>query len=281
MARKALALPDHLHSLLRQHEERNGLPPGTMSSVMQQEVGGKFNDYLSDPGKYHYAADASGRRVAGHTGKISTAFGPFGILESTGRDPGYGVAPLRDKSIEEQIRFSADYLKARSKQAGSLEGGLAGYGEGATYGRQVAGRIGGNPPSTQVARATAPVSTASPVQVAQAPQAPVIENPPIQIGAPVNSLVQPAAAQVAAAPSMAPGPNAWEAFRQAQGPQQPTPQQLAAIGQQRAQAMDAAAMANNVSVPDFMANIQQRQAQQAPMMQAMQGFGRPGQGRFG
>ena len=83
-----------------------------------------------------------GQRIAGHTGKVSTAFGPFGILESTAKDPGFGVVPLRDKSLAEQIRFSSEYLAARSKKGG-LGAGLAGYGEGAKYGQQVAARIGG------------------------------------------------------------------------------------------------------------------------------------------
>lgn len=114
-------------------EERAGLPPGTMKAVLQQEIGSD-KTYLNDPAKYHYPLNAEGRRVAPHTGKVSTAFGPFGILESTAKDPGYGVKPLQDKSLDEQIRFSADYLAARAKSAGSLEGGLAGYGEGPASG---------------------------------------------------------------------------------------------------------------------------------------------------
>ena len=125
---------------LAEAERRAGLPSGVLRAVMSQETGGN-RAYLDDPAKYHYGLDASGRRIAGHTGKVSTAFGPFGILESTGRSPGYGVSPLKDKSLDEQIRFSAEYLAARARSAGSLEGGLAGYGEGSAYASSVLRRM--------------------------------------------------------------------------------------------------------------------------------------------
>ena len=131
---------------LRQHEERTGLPRGLLSAIMQQETGGK-PDYLVDPAKYHYGLNAEGRRIAGHTGKVSTAFGPFGILESTASAPGFGVEPLKDKSLNEQLRFASDYLSARIRKAGSVEAGLAGYGEGSKYAAQVLGRLGNPVPA--------------------------------------------------------------------------------------------------------------------------------------
>lgn len=131
-----------LSSLMSQYEKEYGLPAGILSSIQKQETGGN-QAYIDDPAKYHYGLNSEGRRVAGHTGKVSTAFGPFGLLESTGRDPGYGVKPLQNKELEEQIRFAAEYLAARIRQAGSVEAGLAGYGEGDTYSRQVMGRISG------------------------------------------------------------------------------------------------------------------------------------------
>jgi len=117
------------NSILSEQESRAGLPSGLLCSLVTQETGDK-EDYIKDPGKYHYAQGPDGRRVAGHTGKVSTAFGPFGLLESTASDPGYGVAPLAGKDLAEQARFVADYLAARIKTAGSVEAGLAGYGEG-------------------------------------------------------------------------------------------------------------------------------------------------------
>jgi hypothetical protein len=164
--KNVLQVPDQLFGLLEQADKKHGVPAGTMVSIMQQEIGGN-NRFLEDPSAYHYGLNAEGKRVAGHTGKISTAFGPFGILESTAAKPGYGVAPLKSKNIEDQIDFAASYLAGRSKQAGSLEAGLAGYGEGAKYSRSVMNKIGkgrSTPAPTQMA-ASKPV----PQQVAMAP----------------------------------------------------------------------------------------------------------------
>lgn len=121
-------------------EKERGLPPGTMRSVRMKETSGS-QAYIDDPSKYHYGLNAEGRRIAPHTGKVSTAFGPYGLLESTARDPGWGVNPLQSKDLEEQARFTADYLAKRIELAGSVEGGLAGYGEGAAYGASVASGI--------------------------------------------------------------------------------------------------------------------------------------------
>lgn len=138
---KSAGLPDGLVNLLAQADKQRGFPQGTLAAVMQQETGGNAK-YLEDPSTYHYGLNAQGQRVAGHTGKVSTAFGPFGILESTGRDPGFGVKPLANKSIEEQVRFAGDYLAARALKGGGLQAGLAGYGEGGKYGQQVMARLG-------------------------------------------------------------------------------------------------------------------------------------------
>ena len=116
-------------------EKVAGLPAGLMNSLVMQETGGK-EDYIKDPAKYHYEPDASGKRK-------STAFGPYGILESTAKNPGFGVAPLKDKSLEEQTRFATEYLAARIKAGGSVQAGLAGYGEGDKYATQVLGRMSG------------------------------------------------------------------------------------------------------------------------------------------
>ena len=134
-------LPEAWSSQLTAREQAAGLPAGLLASIIQQETGGKA-DFLNDPAKYHYELNKDGKRIAGHTGKESTAFGPFGILESTAKDPGYGVKPLQNKSIEEQARFASDYLAARIKAAGSVQGGLAGYGEGMKYADAVMERLG-------------------------------------------------------------------------------------------------------------------------------------------
>lgn len=125
----------------RSHEKRLGLPSGILTAVRMQETGGN-SKYWEKPDEYHYPLNAEGKRIAKHTGKVSTAFGPYGIVDSTAKQPGYSTAPLKGKNIEEQVRFAADYLAGRIKQAGSLEAGLGGYGEGAPYARKVLGRIG-------------------------------------------------------------------------------------------------------------------------------------------
>ena len=139
-AQAPLNLPTEVSTSLAQQEQSLGIPPGMLSSIVQQEVGGRLDEFLKDPAKYHYELNKDGKRIAGHTGKESTAFGPFGIVESTAKDPGYGVKPLQNKSLPEQIRFVAEYAAARAKDAGSWEKGLAGYGEGAKYAQAVIGR---------------------------------------------------------------------------------------------------------------------------------------------
>ena len=199
-APKETGLSDELVTLLSAADTRNGLEPGTMFAVMQQEVGGQREKFLTDPTAYHYGLNKDGRRIAAHTGKISTAFGPFGILESTAAKPGFGVAPLKDKSLAEQVRFASDYYKARGADA---------YGEGKVYGDQVRGRIaGGNP--TAMARAAVPVSPIA--AVAQAPvqlpvQAAVQE--PTQVQAQVQAPVPVDVPQQVAQPQ---APDEWQEF---------------------------------------------------------------------
>lgn len=148
-------LSDELKTKLSAAEQANGLPSGLLSSLIKQETGGK-KAYLEDPSKYHYDLNEKGQRIAGHTGKVSTAFGPFGILESTGARPGYGVQPLQNKTLDEQIRFAAQYVAARAKSAGSMFAGLSGYGEGAKYANQVLGRLPGGGMSGLTSPAGAP-----------------------------------------------------------------------------------------------------------------------------
>lgn len=200
--KSTLSIPDNLFASMAAAEQKHGLPAGTMMALMQQEIGGN-NKYLQDPAAYHYGLNAEGRRVAPHTGKVSTAFGPFGILESTAAQPGYGVTPLKSKDINDQIEFAAAYAAARAKQAGSLEGGLAAYGEGSKYGKQVMARIPGSSPSEPV---PAPVPDEAPLQLAQAPQ-------------------QEVPAAPASAGYVAPDAGNWKEFQKAL-PARPTPEAL-------------------------------------------------------
>lgn len=137
---KPSPLPEDLQEKIANAEKKENLPSGVLGSIIQQETGGK-KEYLNDPSKYHYELNSEGKRIAPHTGKVSTAFGPFGLLESTAKNPGYGVKPIKDKSIDEQIRFASEYLAARVKNSGSIRSGLAGYGEGEKYANQVLARL--------------------------------------------------------------------------------------------------------------------------------------------
>lgn len=225
----ALALPDKVFSLLAEADKQRGFPPGTMQSLLMQETGGQAK-YLNDPTTYHYAANAEGKRIAGHTGKISTAQGPFGILESTGKKPGYGVKPMGDRTdLAEHIRFAADYLAARSKSGGSLSAGLAGYGEGAKYATQVARRRDGQP-------AVVPAAIEPVVQMAQAP---VVEQPVAAVPAPdvapvVLAQADPTpVAQVPGDPEVVPTEMAAQAASPVSAPAFPTyqnPDFMAALG---------------------------------------------------
>lgn len=218
------SIPDNVLALLAQADKAKGFPVGTMVSVMQQETGGNAK-YLSDPSTYHYAENANGQRIAGHTGKVSTAFGPFGILESTGAKPGFGVQPLQNKSLEEQVRFAGDYLAARSKSAGGLSAGLAGYGEGNKYAQQVAGRIAGGQakPSILAAPDTAMPTLAQYAAVTQQQQ-----QIPAESVVPLAQMTANQPAEIVPSPNeMQATINPWQAFQQsAMQKEQVLPEQL-------------------------------------------------------
>lgn len=201
MAKKsALSIPDDVLTMFSNADTKYGFPQGTMLSVFQQETGGNAR-YLDKPDTYHYDLNEKGQRVAPHSGKVSTAFGPFGILESTAASPGFGVAPLKDKSFGEQLRFASEYLAARSK-GGGLQSGLAGYGEGGKYAQQVLARLPKDAPTG-----------ATPVGVAQAvPQ----EVPEFRQLASADPVPPPAEAPVQVAQATTPQDVAeWRKFQQA------------------------------------------------------------------
>lgn len=178
MGQNILSLPDNLMQMLSAADQSRGFPAGTMASVLQQEIGGQYDKFLGDPAAPHYPSGIA------PNGKRSSAFGPFGILESTARDPGFGVAPLTDKGLAEQVRFAADYLAARSRQAGSLKAGLTRYGDGVGYADKVMSRAAGAAP-VQVAATAAPV--AQPVPVVATPEA--MTQVPVQPSAPPERVV--------------------------------------------------------------------------------------------
>lgn len=130
-------------AIISEAERKAGMPAGMLAAIRKQETSNR-QDFIDDPSKYHYGLNAEGKRIAGHTGKVSTAFGPFGILESTAKNPGFGVTPLQNKSLSEQARFAAEYAAARAKYGGGWQQGLAGYGEGESYANQVLSGISGS-----------------------------------------------------------------------------------------------------------------------------------------
>ncbi len=227
--------PADLQKLLFAEDKRQGFPLGTMASLMKQETGGN-NKYLADPSAYHYGLNKDGKRIAGHTGKISTAFGPFGLLESTVAKPGYGVKPLKSKDLASQIEFAGNYLQGRAKSAGSLSAGLAGYGEGQKYANQVLARI----PQTRVEipqqqaqmasnKIVTPIASPIPLQNNQ-PQRLVQEQIPMTVAqnTPIMANATVVPAEIQAAPLVAPAMNKWSQFLQAVNQKtEVTPQQLA------------------------------------------------------
>lgn len=53
------------------------------------------------------------------------------VMPKVGKDPGFGVEPLKDKSEKEYLRFGRDYLKAMLKEfGGDYEKALAAYNAG-------------------------------------------------------------------------------------------------------------------------------------------------------
>lgn len=196
-------------SIMEAEEKRTGLPAGMLASLVKQETGGQQR-FIDNPADFHYKAGPNGEKPK------STARGLGGILESTARDPGYGVSPLKDWSVPEQLRFMADYTKARIKQAGSIKGGLAGYGEGGKYSQQVLARMGksnGNPVNQsplqlpdEVFAKQAPLNAVAQAQDIPVQQAAPILEQPLQLAAlPKKQITTPVPVEVAV--------NQWEQFQ--------------------------------------------------------------------
>lgn len=99
-----------------QYEKSNNLPKGALRALRFIETSDSDAYYL-DPAKYHNP-------------KIGTASGLYGILDSTGRDPGWGIKAVDKSSLEDNIRFAAQYLSARTRNAPDFYTGLKNYGDG-------------------------------------------------------------------------------------------------------------------------------------------------------
>lgn len=71
------------------------------------------------------------------------AIGPMQTMPRTLIDPGYGVAPAKDRSVGELRRVGRDYLDAMVKEFG-VEGGLAAYNWGPGNWQKALKRAGGD-----------------------------------------------------------------------------------------------------------------------------------------
>ena len=52
------------------------------------------------------------------------------LMPKTGKNPGYGIQPLRDQSPEEYVRFGKDYLSNMIRVFNNTEQGVAAYNAG-------------------------------------------------------------------------------------------------------------------------------------------------------
>ncbi len=82
------------------------------------------------------AGEESGNRDLNADGSVVTsptgAKGRMQVLDSTSRDPGFGVKPARDNSLEERARVGRDYYDAMLKRYnGDAEKAMAAYTDGA------------------------------------------------------------------------------------------------------------------------------------------------------
>lgn len=101
----AAKVPEVFREAIAGHAERTGLDPELFGRVIGAESAGNPNA-VSNKG----------------------AAGLAQVMPGTGRDPGYGVQPIKDSTPDENLRFGADYLKAMSdRYSGNVPVALAAY----------------------------------------------------------------------------------------------------------------------------------------------------------
>lgn len=129
-------------------EQNKNIKPWMLqsSSMLMPKTSNKeikeFSSYLPQPNKVDFnkvfdkliQAESRGRH-RDSSGKLTTspvgAKGITQVMRKTGQDPGYGVAPLKDQSEAEYIRFGRDYLQAMLKEFnGDYPKALAAYNAG-------------------------------------------------------------------------------------------------------------------------------------------------------
>ncbi len=82
----------------------NASVPNLIPSLINVESGGNVN-----------AVSPAGAR------------GPMQIMPETAADPGFGVKPMQNNSVEEQIRFGSDYLRALVNKYGNLPEAISAF----------------------------------------------------------------------------------------------------------------------------------------------------------
>ena len=98
-----------------------GLPPGLMSSIIQNESGWNGDAVNSQSG----------------------ATGIMQFLPSTAANPGYGIAPFDPTDPFASMSAGAQYLAAVQQQTGSLAQALQQFSGGAAYASTLASQYGG------------------------------------------------------------------------------------------------------------------------------------------
>ncbi len=104
--------------------------PVEASKALPKPSGDKFDVVFASLVK----AESRGQHTDAKGNLTTSGVGAKGItqvMRKTGEDPGYGVAPLKDQSEGEHIRFGKDYLKAMLNEFDNdYEKALAAYNAG-------------------------------------------------------------------------------------------------------------------------------------------------------
>ena len=104
--------------------------PVEASKALPKPSGDKFDVVFASLVK----AESRGQHTDAKGNLTTSGVGAKGItqvMRKTGEDPGYGVAPLKDQSEGEYIRFGKDYLKAMLNEFDNdYEKALAAYNHG-------------------------------------------------------------------------------------------------------------------------------------------------------
>ena len=106
----------------------NGLNSGLPRKVLQDGQYHDLADYI--PIAQQFVPNIMSVESGGNPNAVSEtgAQGLMQVIPSTGRDPGYNVIPLRNKSSDENVRFGTDYFAAMlKKNGGDVQAALRDY----------------------------------------------------------------------------------------------------------------------------------------------------------